>query len=78
MTAHPILLQMKYARVIRRYSELYHETIDESLRKFYKSTLYQLVSEGVADLHCMSDDYLAEELYIEWSERNNIGEICHE
>ena len=68
MTANPILLQRKYARVIRRYAELYGESIEESLRKFYKSRLYELVSEGVADMHCMSDDYLAEELYIEQSE----------
>ena len=68
MTANPILLQRKYARVIRRYAELYGESIEESLRKFYKSRLYELVSEGVADMHCMSDDYLAEELHIEQSE----------
>ena len=29
---------------------------------FYHSKIYRLVSEGVSDLHCMSDEYLAEEL----------------
>ena len=78
MTANPILLQRKYARVIRRYAQLYGESIEESMRKFYKSTLYELVSEGVADMHCMSDDYLAEELHREWTERNNTGEKINE
>lgn len=32
---------------------------------FYKSKTFELISEGVADMHCLSDDYLAEELLIE-------------
>lgn len=26
---------------------------------------FELISEGVADMHCLSDEYLAEELMIE-------------
>ena len=33
---------------------------------FYRSTEYTLVSEGVSDLHCMSDAYLAEDLKEEY------------
>ena len=29
---------------------------------FYHSTLYTLMSEGISDMHCMSDEYLVEEL----------------
>lgn len=33
---------------------------------FYGSKEYQLLREGVADLHCMSDDYIAEDLKDEY------------
>ena len=34
----------------------------KALDIFYNSELYSLVSEGVSDMHCMSDEYLVEEL----------------
>lgn len=34
----------------------------KALDIFYNSELYTLVSEGVSDMHCMSDEYLVEEL----------------
>ena len=33
---------------------------------FYRSQLYCLMRDGVSDLHCMSDDYLADELSAEY------------
>lgn len=30
--------------------------------KFYNSRTFQLISQGIADLHCRSDRYLAEEV----------------
>ncbi len=30
----------------------------------------RLVHEGISDLHCMSDEYLAEELELEYREKN--------
>ncbi len=66
MTANPVLLQMKYARIIQAFSEEAHITLDEALDFFYRSTTYQLIREGVSDLHCMSDGYLAEELLDEY------------
>ncbi|MEY8312764.1 hypothetical protein AALA61_12410 [Oscillospiraceae bacterium 42-9] len=33
---------------------------------FYRSDVYTLISEGVSDMHCMSDEYLAEDLEIEY------------
>jgi len=29
---------------------------------FYRSKTFELISEGVADMHCLSDEYLAEEV----------------
>ncbi len=69
MNANPILLQKKYARVIARYAQKYNVPVEKALELFYKSLLYHQIVNGVSDLHCMSDDYLAEELHDEWCER---------
>lgn len=66
MTANPILLQKKYARVICRFAEKAGISLDEALAFFYHSDVYTLISEGVSDMHCMSDEYLAEDLEIEY------------
>lgn len=36
---------------------------------FYHSQVYQLIRDGVSDMHCMSDAYLAEELEQEYAEK---------
>lgn len=66
MTANPILLQKKYARVICQFAERAGISLDEALAFFYRSDVYTLVSEGVSDMHCMSDEYLAEDLETEY------------
>lgn len=66
MTADPILLQKKYARVICRFAEKVGISLDDALTFFYRSDVYTLISEGVSDMHCMSDEYLAEDLEIEY------------
>ncbi len=66
MTANPILLQKKYARVICRFAEKVGISLDDALTFFYRSDVYTLISEGVSDMHCMSDEYLAEDLEIEY------------
>ena len=55
MTANPILLQKKYARVVEAFAEKAGLTLDAALDFFYRSEIYRLISEGVSDLHCMSD-----------------------
>lgn len=69
MNASPILLQMKYARVVSLFSRQTGISLDEALSFFYHSDLYQLVKNGVSDMHCMSDDYLAEDLKEEYQEK---------
>ena len=34
---------------------------------FYHSQVYQLIRDGVSDMHCMSDAYLTEELEQEYA-----------
>ena len=62
MNANPILLQKKYARVIACFAVKMKISLDDALDFFYRSKVYQLVREGVSDMHCMSDEYLADEL----------------
>jgi hypothetical protein len=62
MNANPILLQMKYARVVSLFAKKENISLDYALELFYHSKLYQLVKNGVSDIHCMSEEYLVEEL----------------
>lgn len=69
MMANPILLQKKYARVIECFAKQQGISLDEALDLFYRSEVYQLMREGISDMHCMSDLYLAEELRLEYEAR---------
>lgn len=62
MNANPILLQKKYARVVELYAKENGISLEKALNVFYRSELYKLMSEGVSDMHCMSDEYLVREL----------------
>lgn len=33
----------------------------------YHSTEYKLMREGIGDLHCMTEDYIVEDLMLEWN-----------
>ena len=66
-----------YRTIEKRIKILYDIDIEKFARKekipladalsfFYHSSLYQLMSEGVSDLHCMSDDYLVDDLNDEY------------
>lgn len=67
MNASPILLQKKYARIISLFADRTGLSLDAALDFFYQSRLYPLLSKGVSELHCMSDQYLAEELELEYT-----------
>ena len=62
MRANKTLLRMKFARVINLFAEKADISYDKALDFFYHSYEYQLLRAGVGDIHCMSDDYLAEDL----------------
>ena len=68
MEANKTILQMKYARVVALFAERSGMPLEEALEFFYDSDTYMLMSEGVADLHCRSDEYLADELMLELKE----------
>lgn len=70
MNANPILLQRKFTRVVGAFAQIAGLSLSDALDFFYNSELYPLVKEGVSDLHCMSDMYLAEELLDEYRKEN--------
>lgn len=71
MNANPILLQMKYARIVACFAQMTDLALDKALDFFYHSELYQIVKDGVSDMHCMSDAYLAEDLKEEYMKKNS-------
>lgn len=60
------ILEAKYARIISSISEMHDVSLEEAMDIFYNSPLLPLLEEGVADLHCRSEKYLAEEI---WNDR---------
>ena len=70
MNANPILLQKKYSHVIECFAKQQGVSLDAALNFFYHSETYQFMRDGVSDMHCMSDLYLAEELKEEQDSKN--------
>ena len=68
-TANPILLQKKYARVIECFAKQQGLSLDEALDYFIIPKSISVMRDGVSDMHCMSDLYLAEELRLEYTEK---------
>jgi len=62
MIANKILLWRKYAHVINAISEKQNIDLKQAMDIFYKSYTYQEMREGISDMHCRSDKYLAEEI----------------
>ena len=67
MEASRIILDMKYARIIEILAQRLHIPREEAMDFFYSSPLFDLIDQGVADLHCRSDQYLADEIIREAS-----------
>lgn len=70
MNANPILLQKKYSRVIECFAKQQGLSLDAALDFFYHSETYLLMRDGVSDMHCMSDAYLADELELEYPQKS--------
>ena len=70
MNANPILLQKKYARVVELFAKENRISLEKALDIFYHSELYKLMSEGVSDMHCMSDEYLVDEMNMEYQKKD--------
>ena len=75
MEANKVLLQKMYTKIIIEFSEQTEKSIEESMDYFYKSTTYDLVKDGVSDMHCRGYKYLADELMLEYGLKKHKGYI---
>lgn len=63
-----ILMQRKYTKVIEALAERTGKSLDEALNLFYTSNTYDDMRNKVADMHCRSDIYLADNIIAEMRE----------
>ena len=47
MNANPVLLQIKYARIVAILAKKENISLSKALDLFYKSNLYRLISKGI-------------------------------
>ena len=66
MQADKTLLQMKYARFVALFAVQQGLSMEDALDFFYHSETYQELREGIADLHCRSDQCVTDELTLEY------------
>lgn len=66
------ILQMKYARIIEAVAKMMNVDNVTAMDIFYNSDIMQMIDDGVADLHCRSDLYLAEEVILEYNEKKSV------
>ena len=70
MKTKNIILQITYPNVIESFSDMDNISLREALDKFYKSQIYIEMREGISDMHCRSEKYLAQELITEYAEHH--------
>ena len=64
MTADRYILNYKYDGVINEFARRENIPLRKAFDIFYRSEVYKEMREGISDMHCRSDGYLAEELKI--------------
>ena len=53
---------------------MFNVPLDKATDIFYSSETANMIEDGIADMHCRSDRYLAEEIWREYQEsKNEIG-----
>ncbi|MDD3360834.1 MAG: DUF3791 domain-containing protein [Hespellia sp.] len=65
MEANRILLANKYARIISDIAMKKKISRMQAMDVFYRSETVDLLDEGISDLHCEDDAYLADEVQLE-------------
>lgn len=76
MEANKTILQMKYARIVPIFAEQTGITLEDALNFFYTSSIYQMMNEGIADMHCRSDGYLANLVKEEWKNKKSLAKLA--
>ena len=73
MEANKILLQSLYKKIIIEFSRATEKGLEESMDYFYNLITYDLISQGIADMHCRGVRYLTDELLLEYGMMEQIG-----
>ena len=73
-----VLRSSQCARIIVCISEMFSVPLDKATDIYYNSETANLIEEGVADLHCRSDKYLAGEVWREFQEGEKENNERHE
>lgn len=63
-----VLRGEKVAKIIENISNCYKVSLDKASDIYYNSDTSILIEEGVADLHCRSEKYLAQCVWDEYQE----------
>ena len=63
-----ILRSSQCARIIVCISEMFNVPLAKATDIFYSSETAGMIEDGIADLHCRSDKYLAGEVWREYQE----------
>lgn len=61
------------ARIIVCISDMFGVSLADATDIYYNSETANLIEEGVADLHCRSDKYLAEEVWSEYQAKSELA-----
>ncbi len=61
----------KNANIIRNISETYNVSLEKAIDIFFKSDTAGMIEDGIADLQCRSDRYLAQCVWDEFLENNH-------
>ena len=64
-----IIRSAQCARIIEAISEMFGVPLIDATDIYYCSETSNLIEEGISDLHCRSDKYLAEEVWNEFCEK---------
>ena len=68
-----IMRSEQCARVILCISEMFNVPIQEATDIYYESETANLIEDGVSDLHCRSDKYLAILVWEEYNEKQRLN-----
>ena len=66
-----VMRATKVANIILSLQELYNISLKEATNMYYNSTTANMVEDGVADLQCRSNKYLATLVWEEYEEGKN-------
>ena len=68
-----VLRSAQCARIIVCISDMFGVSLADATDIYYNSETANLIEEGVADLHCRSDKYLAEEVWSEYQVKSELA-----